>query len=161
MIFFIILELFGILPIKRSVLMGFLFSIIAGAAMSIQGVMNTRLSDKIGLYESNVFVQGTAFLFSLIALFILGKGNFKDITQVNKIYLLGGLIGLIITITVMLGVGKLSPTIAISTILISQLIVAAIIDAFGLMGSEKVAFTWTKYLGIGLMIVGVLIFKKT
>ena len=141
--------------------MGFLFSIIAGAAMSIQGVMNTRLSDKIGLYESNVFVQGTAFLFSLIALFILGKGNFKDITQVNKLYLLGGLIGLVITITVMLGVGKLSPTIAISTILISQLLVAAIIDAFGLMGSEKVAFTWTKYLGIGLMIAGVLIFKKT
>lgn len=141
--------------------MGFLFSIIAGAAMSIQGVMNTRLSDKIGLYESNVFVQGTAFLFSLIALFLLGKGNFKDITQVNKLYLLGGLIGLVITITVMLGVGKLSPTIAISTILISQLLVAAIIDAFGLMGSEKVAFTWTKYLGIGLMIAGVLIFKKT
>ena len=141
--------------------MGFIFSIIAGAAMSIQGVMNTRLSDKIGLYESNVFVQGTAFLFSLIALFILGKGNFKDITQVNKLYLLGGLIGLVITITVMLGVGKLSPTIAISTILISQLLVAAIIDAFGLMGSEKVAFTRTKYLGIGLMIAGVLIFKKT
>lgn len=141
--------------------MGFLYSIIAGAAMSIQGVMNTRLSDKIGLYESNVFVQGTAFLFSLIAVFFLGKGNFKDITQVNKLYLLGGLIGLVITITVMLGVGKLSPTIAISTILISQLIVAAIIDAFGLMGSEKVAFTWTKYLGIGLMIAGVLIFKKT
>lgn len=141
--------------------MGFIFSIIAGAAMSIQGVMNTRLGDKIGLYESNVFVQGTAFLFSLIALFFLGKGNFKDITQVNKLYLLGGLIGLVITITVMLGVGKLSPTIAISTILISQLLVAAIIDAFGLMGSEKVAFTWTKYLGIGLMIAGVLIFKKT
>ncbi len=141
--------------------MGFIFSIIAGAAMSIQGVMNTRLGDKIGLYESNVFVQGTAFLFSLIALFFLGKGNFKDITQVNKLYLLGGLIGLVITITVMLGVGKLSPTIAISTILISQLLVAAIIDAFGLMGTEKVAFTWTKYLGIGLMIAGVLIFKKT
>ena len=49
--------------------MGFLFSIIAGAAMSIQGVMNTRLGDKIGLYESNVFVQGTAFLFSLIVLY--------------------------------------------------------------------------------------------
>ena len=141
--------------------MGFLFSIIAGAAMSIQGVMNTRLGDKIGLYESNVFVQGTAFLFSLIALFFLGKGNFKDITQVNKLYLLGGLIGLVITITVMLSVGRLSPTVAISTILISQLLVAAIIDAFGLMGSEKVAFTWTKYLGIGLMIAGVLIFKKT
>ena len=32
---------------------GIIFSIIAGASMSIQGVMNTRLSDKIGIYESN------------------------------------------------------------------------------------------------------------
>ena len=141
--------------------MGFIFSAIAGAAMSIQGVMNTRLSDKIGLYESNVFVQGTAFLFSLIAVWFLGKCNFKEIGQVNKFYLLGGLIGLVITITVMLGVGKLGPTIAISTILISQLLVAAIIDAFGIMGSEKIAFTWTKYLGLALMLGGVLLFKKT
>ena len=139
--------------------MGFIFSIIAGAAMSIQGVMNTRLSEKIGLYESNAFVQGTAFLLSLLAVWILGKGNMKNLADVNKFYLLGGVLGLIITITVMLGVGKLSPTIAISTILISQLLVAAIIDAFGLMGSEKIAFTWNKYAGLILLIGGMLLFK--
>ena len=141
--------------------MGFIFSAIAGAMMSIQGVMNTRLSDKIGLYESNAFVQGTAFIFSLIALLFLKNGDFKAITQVNKFYLFGGLIGLIITITVMLGVGKLGPTVAISTILISQLLVAAIIDAFGLMGSEKIPFTINKYIGIALMLAGMLVFKKT
>ncbi len=45
---------------------GIIFSIIAGASMSIQGVMNTRLSDKIGIYESNAFVQGTAFYCRLL-----------------------------------------------------------------------------------------------
>lgn len=139
--------------------MGFIFSIIAGAAMSIQGVMNTRLGDKIGLYEANAFVQGTAFLLSLIAVWIVGKGDFKLIGDANKLYLLGGVLGLIITVTVMLGVGKLSPTIAISTILISQLLVAAIIDAFGLMGSDKIAFEWNKYVGLLLMLGGVLLFK--
>ena len=64
-----------------------------------------------------------------------------------------------ITITVMKSVSSLSPTIAISIILIAQLITAALIDAFGLMGSEKVAFDWTKYVGIALMIGGVLLFK--
>ena len=49
-------------------MLGVIFSLIAGAAMSFQGVMNTRLSDKIGLYESNTFVQGTAFILSLIGL---------------------------------------------------------------------------------------------
>lgn len=141
------------------VLIGFLFSIIAGAAMSIQGVFNTRLSEKIGLYESNVFVQGTAFLLSIVAVLIMGKGGFKEIVNVEKYYLLGGVLGLVITVTVMLSIKGLSPTIAISTILISQLLVAALIDAFGLFGSERVAFGWTKYIGIAMMIGGVLVFK--
>ena len=140
-------------------MLGFIFSIIAGAAMSIQGVMNTRLSDKIGLYESNAYVQGTAFILSLIAVFILGKGNFTAIGSVRPIYLFGGVLGLIITITVMLGIGNLSPTVAISTILISQLTVAAVIDAFGIMESEKIAFHWTKFAGLALMIGGVVLFK--
>lgn len=139
--------------------MGFIFSIIAGAAMSVQGVMNTRLSEKIGLFESNMFVQGTAFLLSLLAMWILGKGSFREIADVNKWYLLGGALGLVITVTVMLGIGKLSPTVAISTILISQLFIAALIDAFGLMGSEKLAFGWNKFVGLAVMIGGVLLFK--
>lgn len=140
-------------------MLGFLFSIIAGAAMSIQGVFNTRLSEKIGLYESNVFVQGTAFLLSIVAVLIMGKGDFREIAHVDRYYLLGGVLGLIITITVMLSIKGLSPTIAISTILISQLLVAALIDAFGLFGSERIAFGWTKYVGIAMMIGGVLLFK--
>lgn len=127
--------------------------------MSIQGVMNTRLSDKIGLYESNVIVQGLAFVLSLIAVWILGKGSFREIANVNKLYLLGGVLGLVITITVMLGIGKLSPTVAISVILIAQLFVAALIDAFGWMDSEQVAFGWNKYAGMAMMIGGVLLFK--
>lgn len=138
---------------------GFIFAVIAGAAMSIQGVMNTRLGDKIGLYESNVIVQGTAFLIAVIAVLILGKGNFKEVANINKFYLFGGVIGFIITLTVMLAIGKLSPTVAISTILISQLTVAALIDAFGLMGSERVAFEWNKYIGLLLMIGGTVLFK--
>ncbi|MDO4553052.1 MAG: DMT family transporter [Bacillota bacterium] len=140
-------------------MLGILMSVVAGAAMSFQGVINTRLSEKIGLYESNAFVQGTAFVLGLLALWILGKGDFSQMGQVSKVYWLGGVLGLIITITVMLAIGNLSPTYAISVILISQLLVAALIDAFGLLGSEKVPFIWTKYLGLALMIAGVVAFK--
>ena len=138
---------------------GVIFSIIAGMAMSIQGVMNTRLSEKIGLYESNVFVQGTAFLLSLVAVMIMGKNGFGALWQTDKIYLLGGVLGLVITITVMLGIKGLSPTIAISIILISQLLVAALIDALGLLGADKIHFGWTKYVGMVLMLGGLVLFK--
>ncbi|MCD8240422.1 MAG: DMT family transporter, partial [Oscillospiraceae bacterium] len=64
-----------------------------------------------------------------------------------------------ITVTVMLGIRDLSPTVSISIILISQLLVAALIDAFGLMDSEQQPFTWTIYAGLGLMLGGVVLFK--
>ena len=139
--------------------MGFVFAILAGAAMSVQGVMNTRLSEKLGLYESNAWVQGTAFALSLLAMWIWGKGSFRELGQTPTVYLLGGALGLVITLTVMLAIGRLSPTVAISTILISQLLVAAIIDAFGWLGAERVAFHWNKFAGMALMIGGVVLFK--
>ena len=139
---------------------GIIFSIVAGAAMSLQGVFNTRLGEKIGTYEANTFVQGTAFLLSLIAVWFLGKGSFKESGAVNQIYLRGGVLGMIITVTVMFSIQGLSPTTAISIILISQLAVAALIDAFGWFGTEQMPFGLTKYIGLALMIAGVIVFKR-
>ena len=140
-------------------MLGFIMSAIAGAAMSFQGVINTRLSDKIGLWESNVFAQGTAFILSLIVMLIWGKGSFAALGGTEKVYWLGGVLGLIITVTVMLSVKGLGPTAAVSVILITQLLTAAIIDAFGLLGSEKLPFGWNKYVALGLMAGGMLLFK--
>lgn len=128
-------------------------------AMSIQGVMNTRLGEQIGLMESNAFVQCSAAILSLVALIFYRTGSFGELGGANRLYMLGGVLGLVITITVMLGMKGLGPTVAVSIILISQLAVAALIDAFGLMGSEKLTFGWNKYVGLGLMIGGVILFK--
>lgn len=138
---------------------GFLMSIIAGAVMSIQGVFNTRLSEKTGLFESSVIVQGTAFIASLIIMLIFGKGNIKEAFSVNKIYLTGGILGVVITVTVMLAMGKLSPTMAVSVILVSQLLTAGIIDGFGLFGTEKIVFGIKKIIGLIAIIGGIILFK--
>ena len=138
---------------------GFVFSIIAGAAMSVQGVMNTRLQDDLGLWEANAYVQGTAFILSLIVMWLFGTGNLKALGTVPKGSLLGGALGLVITVTVMLSIKGLNPTVAISTILIAQLLVAAAIDAFGWMGQEKVAMGVKQFLGLALMLGGVVVFK--
>ena len=140
-------------------LLGIVFSIAAGMAMSVQGVMNTRLGEEIGTMEANAFVQGTAFALALAVLIFWRQGSFSQLGQVSKLYWLGGVLGIVITVTVMLGIKSLGTTLAVSVILISQLLVAACIDAFGLMGSEKLAFTWHKYAGLALMTGGMLLFK--
>lgn len=54
---------------------GFLACILAGAAMSIQGVMNTCLSEHIGTMETNAFVQCVAAVLSLLVLVFWRTGS--------------------------------------------------------------------------------------
>ena len=141
-------------------LAGIIFSIVAGMAMSVQGVMNTRLGEGIGSLEANALVQGTAFALSLAALMLWRQGSFTALGGVNRLYWLGGVLGIVITLTVMLGIKSLGTTVAISLILLSQLLVAALIDAFGLMDSERLAFGWNKYAGLAVMCGGMLLFRS-
>jgi transporter family-2 protein len=127
--------------------------------MSLQGVFNTRTSEKIGLWETNVFVQGTGFILTLIILLMSGDNNFKAIKEVNKLYLLGGILGAIIIFSVMQGISKMGPTYSIATILVAQLLAAGLIDSLGLFGAQQIKFTLSKIIGICIMIVGIVIFK--
>lgn len=140
-------------------MLGIIFSIVAGIAMSFQGVFNTRLGEKIGVWETNLVVQFTGLILTSIILFFAGDGNLKNIKEANKIYLLGGALGVIIIFTVMKGISALGPTCSIATILVAQLTAAALIDAFGLFGSEQIKFGLTKLIGVAIMIIGIVIFK--
>lgn len=140
-------------------MMAIIFAIISGISMSIQGIFNTRLSEKIGLWETNTLVQGIAFVLTLLVTFFFGKGNLSNLKDANKLYLLGGVLGIVITFTVMKSIGSSSATYAISIILIAQLVSAALIDAFGLFGSEKINFTLKECLGVAIMILGIIVFK--
>lgn len=139
-------------------MIGVIMCIVSGAAMSLQGVFNTRLSEQTGLLESNFIVQTTAFLLALISLF-WARGSMTEALSVNKLYLSGGVLAMVITLTVMLGIKNLSPAVAISIILVSQLATAAFIDAFGWFGTEKAVFGLRKIIGLAVMVSGILIFS--
>ena len=138
---------------------GIICAIISGIAMSVQGVFNTRLGEKIGVWETTLLVQIIALILSLIIFFFFGDGSYTNLKDSNKLYLLGGVLGVVITFTVMKSISAMGATIGIGIILISQLLAAAIIDAFGLFGSEKLRFSLNHFLGIAIMIIGIVIFK--
>lgn len=140
-------------------MLGIIFSIIAGIVVSVQSVFNTRVGDKIGLVETTVVVHLVGLIFGLIVTFFLGSGDFKRIGEVNKLYLLGGVFGVIIVYTVMQGINLLGASYSGAIMLVTQLVVASLIDIFGLFGNQKIDFDSSKFLGIIIMIVGIVIFK--
>ena len=75
--------------------------------------------------------------------------------------LLGGTIGAFITYTVIKGMEMLGPAKSVMVIVISQLIVAYLIELFGLFGVEKQPLEMRKIIGMGVAIAGIVIFKWT
>ncbi|MDO5516921.1 MAG: DMT family transporter [Clostridium sp.] len=138
---------------------GIIFAIVSGISMSIQGVFNTKLSEKIGLWETTVIVQGIALICSIIISLFIRNGSYSNLKNTSKYYLLGGVLGVVITYTVMKSVSSMGATVGIGIILIAQLLAAALIDAFGLFGSDKIKFTLNNFIGIAIMIIGIVIFK--
>lgn len=140
-------------------MLGILFSVLAGVCMSLQGVLNTRTSEKIGLTETNIIVQLSGLALTILIFIFFSKGNLKKLETINRVYLLGGVLGVVIIYAVMIGIEKMGTTFAISTILIAQLASAAIIDAFALFGAKYAPFSLTKIIGVIVMIAGIIIFK--
>ena len=62
---------------------GILICIAAGAAMSFQGVMNTRLGESIGTVEANAFVQATAAVLALAVLVFHRDGSFSALGRIG------------------------------------------------------------------------------
>ena len=138
---------------------GIICAIISGIAMSVQGVFNTRLGEKIGVWETTLLVQIIALMVSLSVFLIWGNGSYANLKEANKLYLLGGILGVVITFTVMKSVSSMGPSLGIGIILVSQLLTAALIDALGLLGNEKMSLSLNHFLGIAIMITGIIIFK--
>ncbi len=139
---------------------GILVALLSGALMSIQGVFNTEVTKQTSLWVSTGWVQLSAFLVCVAAWIFTGRDSIGALWQVeNKYTLLGGVIGAFITITVIQSMGSLGPAKAAMLIVISQLLVAYVIELLGWFGVEKKPFTWQKVLGMVVAILGIVIFK--
>lgn len=142
--------------------MGILIAVISGALMSLQGVFNEGVTKQTSMWVSASFVQLTAFLFCIAAWFFTGRdSSFSALFSINNKYmLLGGIMGALITYTVVRSMSSLGPAQAVIIIVTAQVLVAYLIELFGLFGVEKSDFQWSKLIGILLTISGIILFKK-
>lgn len=139
---------------------GVMTALLSGALMSIQGVFNTEVTKQTSLWVSTGWVQLSAFLVCAAAWLMTGRQNVSALWQVeNKYTLLGGVIGAFITVTVIQSMGKLGPARAAMLIVVAQLLVAYVIELFGIFGVEKAVFQWRKVIGMAVAILGIILFK--
>ena len=130
-------------------MIGILTALLSGALMSVQGVFNTQVTKATSLWVSTSFVQFTALLVCLVIWYFADGKSFMTLTQVPDI-----------TVTVIKSMNSLGPAKAAMLIVISQLIIAYVIELLGWFGVEKQPLTMRKVAGMAIAIIGVVIFEK-
>ena len=126
---------------------GILIAMLSGALMSVQGVFNTQVTKNTSLWVSTSFVQFSALAVCLVIWFFADRHSFSSILEVPDKY------------TLLKAMGSLGPAKAAMLIVITQLIVAYLIELFGMFGMDKQPFEWRKAGGMLLAIIGIVIFK--
>lgn len=140
---------------------GILIALLSGALMSIQGVFNTEVTRQSSIWVSAGWVQLTAFVTCLVMWLLTGRPEVQGIWQVRPWYMLsGGVIGALITWTVIRSVESLGPARSALLIVVAQIAVAYGIEVFGLFGVEKSGWEWKKAIGALTAVIGIIIFRN-
>ena len=129
---------------------------LAGLTMALQGSMNSMLGKKIGIFESSLIAHlSAALIFIILILLNIRKGNIEAWREAPWYLYLGGLLGVIITYTVIVSIPELGMGVATTAIVTAQVSTACLLDHLGAFGLEKVPFSWLKLIGIIFLAIGV------
>ncbi|WP_256757881.1 DMT family transporter [Cohnella sp. WQ 127256] len=136
---------------------GILFSFFGGAFITLQGVANSRISQDIGTWQAAMITQFTGFLVAFIILLFIRDGNWQSFKQVNPIYMISGALGAIVIFSDITAIQQIGATLTISILMIAQLSLTFIIEIKGWFGVVKQKMKLPQFIGMGMMILGVVI----
>lgn len=138
---------------------GILFAFLGGAFITLQGVANARISQDIGTWQTATITQLTGFIMTLLLLIFVGNRKWQRVKRVKPLYLTGGTLGAIIIFSNITAIHYVGVTLTISALLIAQLSLTFLIDSYGWFGMVKKKMRLPHFIGIGMMIAGVVILR--
>ncbi len=140
----------------------FVMGVIAGSMITIQSVLNSALGKKTGNLGSVLIltVVSIAVLLILIILFP-NTANLKNIPGISEWYLyIGGVLGVAILATPIFLIPRIGATSTLTALVVGQLLLALIIDHFGLFSFPRIEINLMRTMGIILLVLGAFFIKQ-
>jgi len=143
----------------------FLFTVlgvVAGAMLAIQSVLNAALSQRVGTLSSMVVLtmMGAATLLLILLVFPSGA-QFRSLPGLSHWYLyLGGFLGVAILAFLILLVPRIGTASTLVSVVAGQLLMALLIDHFGVLGAPKIELSTTRLLGVVFTALGAFLVVK-
>ncbi|GGH21635.1 DMT family transporter [Paenibacillus segetis] len=138
---------------------GIILAFLGGAFITLQGVANARISQNIGTWQAAALTQFTGFVAAFLILMFVREKNWQGFKQVKPLYLAGGAFAAVIIFSNVTSIQHVGVTLTVSLVMISQLCITFLIDSKGWFGLVKQNMRLPQFIGIAMMIAGVVILK--
>jgi bacterial/archaeal transporter family-2 protein len=131
-------------------------SLAAGIGSSVQAAIVGRLGDRIGSIEALGFSMLVAGVSGIALLLVVRQSTDGIASAVRQpVWLwLGGALSAFIVLSFTVATPRIGVTAVIALAIGGQLLMAAVIDALGLFGFERVPLHWPRIVGIVLLAGG-------
>lgn len=145
-----------------SPLVFFGIAVFAGSLITIQSVLNSALGEQTGNLGSVLILTGV----SLVVLLILvgafpGMADLRHLPGLSQWYLyVGGILGIAILAVPIFLIPRLGATATLTGLVVGQLLLAVLIDHFGIFNVPRVEIGLTRIFGILLLALGAYLVVK-
>jgi transporter family-2 protein len=128
---------------------------VAGLAGAVQAAVMGELGERVGIFPALAFsgVVTVVIVFAAVAV-TDGVGSVGRVVREPVWLWTGGALSVLIILAVTVGAPRIGVAATIGTVIAGNLVMAAVIDQFGLLGLDQISITWPRALGLVLLAAG-------
>lgn len=139
----------------QAILFVLLVGLIGGVAIGFQGPLSSLISQRLGMIESVFIIHLGGTLVALVPLLFMRGGRLAGWQQLPWYALGAGAFGLVLISAISYTIPRLGAATTITLVVAGQLIVALLLDHFGLLGMAVRPFQLSRLVGIAVVFAGV------
>ena len=128
----------------------------AGLAGAVQVAVMGELGERVGIVPALAFAATVTMLgaFAVLAVAERSLSGVRAALGEPAWLWTGGLMGLFIVFSITLAAPRIGTAATVGLVIAGNLVMAALIDRFGLFGQDEIPLAWPRLLGIALLAVG-------
>jgi transporter family-2 protein len=128
----------------------------AGLAGSVQAAVMGKLGERVGIFEALAWSTIVSIVVGLTALLVVRRSlDGVGAAARQPLWLwIGGALSAFIVLAVTVGPPRIGVTATVGIVIAGNLLMSALIDRFGWLGSDRIALDWPRLVGIALLAAG-------
>ncbi len=131
-------------------------SLAAGLGGSVQAAVMGKLGDRVGILGAVAFSTLVSAAIGVTALLLVTQslGGISAAARQPVWLWTGGMLSAFIILAITVGPPRIGVAATIGLVIAGNLVAAAVIDRFGLLGVKSIPLNWPRLVGIALLAAG-------